>query len=147
MTIGTFVYCVCGERHARAVETSLRFLKRVSRADIVVVTGVYKNPGDCVGAGEPVIRVEDNTTIFLLGTFVYRGAIKVGSTVSVTTNLFDAGGAPTSVSGSVVALRSRGDDDQWDVVVQCTNPLDGSGAPTFPSGYVFDYDNTTVTVT
>jgi hypothetical protein len=38
VTIGTFVYCVCGERHARAVETSLRFLKRVSRADIVVVT-------------------------------------------------------------------------------------------------------------
>lgn len=35
---GTFVYCVCGERHARAVETSLRFLKRVSRADIIVVT-------------------------------------------------------------------------------------------------------------
>ena len=38
MTPGTFVYCVCGERHARAVETSLRFLKRVSRSDIVVVT-------------------------------------------------------------------------------------------------------------
>ena len=37
MTGGTFVYCVCGERHARVVETSLRFLKRVSRADIVVV--------------------------------------------------------------------------------------------------------------
>jgi hypothetical protein len=33
-----FVYCVCDEQHARAVETSLRFLKRVSRADIVVVT-------------------------------------------------------------------------------------------------------------
>jgi hypothetical protein len=38
VTHGTFVYCICGERHARAVETSLRFLKRVSRADIVVVT-------------------------------------------------------------------------------------------------------------
>jgi hypothetical protein len=38
VTDGTFVYCVCGERHARAVEASLRFLKRVSRADIVVVT-------------------------------------------------------------------------------------------------------------
>lgn len=37
MGTGTFVYCVCGERHARAVETSLRFLKRASRADIVVV--------------------------------------------------------------------------------------------------------------
>jgi len=33
----TFIYCVCGERHARLVETSIRFLKRVSRADIVVV--------------------------------------------------------------------------------------------------------------
>ncbi len=37
MTLGTFVYCVCGERHARAAEISLSFLKRVSRADIVVV--------------------------------------------------------------------------------------------------------------
>jgi len=35
---GTFVYCVCGDRHAKAVETSLRFLKRVSKADIIVVT-------------------------------------------------------------------------------------------------------------
>jgi hypothetical protein len=38
VTTGTFVYCVCGERHLRTVETSLRFLKRVSRAEIVVVT-------------------------------------------------------------------------------------------------------------
>lgn len=38
MSTGTFVYCVCGERHAQAVEISLRFLKRVSRAEIVVVT-------------------------------------------------------------------------------------------------------------
>ena len=37
MSIGTFVYCVCGEKHVRAVETSLRFLKRASRADIVVI--------------------------------------------------------------------------------------------------------------
>jgi hypothetical protein len=35
---GTFVYSVCGDWHAKAVETSLRFLKRVSKADIVVVT-------------------------------------------------------------------------------------------------------------
>lgn len=38
MRPGTFVYCVCGDRHARAVETSLRFLKRVSKADMIVVT-------------------------------------------------------------------------------------------------------------
>ncbi|HTH99607.1 MAG TPA: hypothetical protein VL752_01570 [Acidisoma sp.] len=38
MGTDTFVFCVCGERSAREVETSLRFLKRFSRADIVVVT-------------------------------------------------------------------------------------------------------------
>jgi hypothetical protein len=112
-----------------------------------VITGIYKNPGDCVRPGDPVLRVEDNTKIFLLASLVYRGAINVGSTVSVSTELFDASGAPTTISGSVVAVRSRGDDDLWDVVVQCTNPLDGSGNPTFPIGYVFDYDNTTATVT
>lgn len=112
-----------------------------------VVTGVYKNPGDAVVPGEPVVRVEDNSSIFLLATLVYRGAIRIGSTVGVTTNLFDAGGAPTTLSGSVVAVRCRGDDDQWDLVAQCVNPLDGSGNQTFPIGYVFDYDNTSVTIT
>ncbi len=112
-----------------------------------VVTGVYKNPGDAVTPGEPVVRVEDNSSIFLLATLVHRGPIKVGSTLSVTTNAFDAGGAATTISGNVVAVRCRGDDDQWDLVAQCVNPLDGSGDPTFPSGYVFDYDNTTATIT
>ena len=37
MSTGTFIYCVCGDRHARRVETSLGFLKRASRADIIVV--------------------------------------------------------------------------------------------------------------
>ena len=67
--------------------------------------------------------------------------------MSLTTNLFDAGGASTALSGSVVAVRGRGDDDQWDLVVQCVNPPDDSGNLTFPIGYVFDYANTDVTVT
>jgi hypothetical protein len=111
-----------------------------------IVTGIYKNPGDYVRPGEPVIRVEDNSTIFLLATFIHRGPIQVGSTVNVTTQLFDAAGAPTTLSGSVVAVRNRGDDDQWDLVVQCANPLDGGGKLTFPIGYTFDYDNTTASV-
>ena len=36
------------------------------------ITGVYKYPGDPVKAGEPVMRVEDNSTIYLLATVVYR---------------------------------------------------------------------------
>jgi hypothetical protein len=112
-----------------------------------LVTGIYKNPGDAVRPGEPIVRIEDNSTMFLLATFIHRGPIQVGSTVKVTTVLFDAPGAPITVSGSVVAVRSRGDDDQWDLVVECVNPPDGAGNPTFPIGYNFDYDNTTASVT
>jgi len=111
------------------------------------VTGIYKNPGDPVRPGEPVVRVEDNSTLFLLGTVVYRGAIQVGSTVAITTQLFDATGPVTPLNGQVIAVRGRGDDDVADLVIQCTNPLDGGGNPTFPIGYVFDYDNTNMTIT
>ncbi|HTH99608.1 MAG TPA: hypothetical protein VL752_01575 [Acidisoma sp.] len=112
-----------------------------------VVTGIYKNSGESATPGEPVIRIEDNSSIFLLMTLIYRGPIYIGSTLSITTNLFDAGGAPTTISGNVVAVRCRGDDDKWDLIAQCVNPVDGSGNLTFPSGYVFDYDNTTATIT
>ncbi len=29
------------------------------------ITGVYKNPGEAVRAGEPVIRIENNTAVLL----------------------------------------------------------------------------------
>jgi biotin carboxyl carrier protein len=111
------------------------------------VTGVYKNPGDPVRPGEPVVRVEDNSTLFLLTCLIFRGPIRIGSIVTVTTALFDASGPLTTLPGSVVAVRGRSDDDEWDLVVQCANPLDGSGNPIFPIGYNFDYDNTTVSIT
>ena len=118
-----------------------------------MVTGIYKYPGDAVRAGEPVIRVEDNSTIFLMATVIYRGAIVISppgatpppnSTVTVTTSLFDS---PTSqvLTGSVVSARGHRDDNQWDLIVQCNN-LDASGNPIFPLGYHFDYDDTTVSI-
>jgi hypothetical protein len=111
-----------------------------------VVTGVYKNPGDPVSAGEPVIRVENNATILLVGTLVYRDRIATGGAATVQTALFDASGGTTTLSGQVVSARGhRHEDERWDVVVQCRN-LDSSGNPVVPSSYHFDYDNTTVTI-
>jgi hypothetical protein len=110
-----------------------------------IVTGIYKQPGDAVKAGEPVVRVENYDTVLLVANVVYRGPIAIGSTVSVQTSLFDASGSPTSVSGNVVAARGRDDDDRWEVVAQCNN-LSGS-KHVFPLGYHFDYDNTTVSIT
>jgi biotin carboxyl carrier protein len=122
-----------------------------------LVTGVYKNPGDAVRAGEPVARVEDNSTVYLIATIVHRGPIVIAppppappplnSTVKVSTSLFGASGPLTSLTGSVVSARGHRDDDKWDLVVKCTNPLDASGTPTFPLGYHFDFDDTTVSIT
>jgi hypothetical protein len=110
------------------------------------VTGIYKNPGEVVRAGEPVIRVENNVDILLVATLIYRGPISIGSTLTVETNLFDSSGpARTKVGGNVVAVRGREEDDHWEVIVKCNN-LDSNGKPIFPLGYHFDFDNTHVAI-
>jgi biotin carboxyl carrier protein len=114
-----------------------------------IVTGVFKNPGDWVKAGEPIVRIEDNSDIYLVGTVVFRGPIIVNtSNISVSTTLFSVPGAPwTTITGTVVGTRGqRAEDDRWDVIIKCKNPLDGSGNPIFPLHYFFDYDDTTATV-
>ncbi len=115
-----------------------------------IVTGIYKNPGDPVRAGEPVIRVEDNADILLVATLIFRGPISIGSNVTVKTTLFDVSGPPpTPVKGKVVAVRGQREDDQWEVIVKCHNPQDVDGKLTFPIGYHFDYDpkKTSISIT
>jgi hypothetical protein len=106
------------------------------------VTGIYKNPGESVRAGEPVIRVENNTDVYLEGTVIFGGLISIGSNIRVQTNLFDRARTLTPVSGHVVAARGQDDDDRWDIVAKCSNVR--NGRPILPLGYHFDYDNTTV---
>ena len=110
-----------------------------------VVTGLFKNLGDCVKAGERVMRVENNSEVYLVGTLIFRGLISIGSQVSVTTSIFDS---PTSAtySGSVVSVRGHDSkDDEWNVLVRCPNP--GASPVTLPLNYNFDYDDTTVNIT
>jgi hypothetical protein len=120
-----------------------------------IVTGVYKQPGDAVRASEPVVRVEDNSSIFILASVVYRGPIVIGSvppappvpnsTVTVHTKLFDLSPLPAPLTGTVVAVTGHGEDDRWELIVKCNN-LDSSGNPIFPLGYRFDYDDTTISI-
>jgi hypothetical protein len=110
------------------------------------VTGVYKNLGDPVRQGEPVIRVENNDVIYLVAKLVFRGPLAIGSNVEVDTTLFDLPGPPTKITGKAIAARGLNEDEQWEVIVECNN-LDGSGKPIFPLGYHFDYDDTTVAIT
>ena len=108
-----------------------------------VITGIYKNPGDWVQAGEPVIRVEDNSSVILVGTLRYPGLIKIGSLLTVTTSPFDSSSA-LSFQASVIAVRGhRNEDDLWEVHA-IYQPA--STSPPLPTNYHFDYDNTSVTI-
>ena len=112
-----------------------------------IVTGVFKNVGERVRAGEPVLRVEDpNGRAWLVGTLVYDGpkpisvttAAGPGSNVLINTTLY---GAAAEITGNVVAVRgNRAEANHYDVVIYCTQ-FQG-----FPFNYHFDSDNTSVTI-
>ncbi len=112
-----------------------------------LITGVSTGPGEYVKAGETVVRIEDNTAVFLVGTLVCRGVISIGANVTVQTTLCGDPTNATNIDGTVVA--AHGDphgDDWWQVTVSCNN-LDNAGNSIVPLRYSFDYDDTTVTIT
>jgi hypothetical protein len=116
-----------------------------------IITGIYKGPGDYVRAGEPVMRVEDNTSditkdAMLVGTLMYRGPLSLGSTLTITTSPYNSSGPPTTFQANVVAVRShRSRNGMWEVHAIFGNQ-DSSGNPLFPINYDFDYGDTTVVI-
>jgi len=121
-----------------------------------VVTGIYKNPGEAVRPGETVMRVEDNSNVYISAKVVYRGPIVIAqpgapppphSNVTIHTKLFDGAPLAPPLKGQVVAARGAGSDDTWELVVRCNN-LDPSGHNfILPIGYHFDFDDTQFTIT
>lgn len=109
------------------------------------VTGIYKNPGEVVRAGETVLRIENNSVVLLVAKLIYRDRIALGATVTVSTPLYDAAGSPTTITGTVVAARGGREDDDWEVVVKCDN-LDATNNAILPLNYHFDYDDTTLSI-
>ncbi|MEN4466814.1 HlyD family efflux transporter periplasmic adaptor subunit [Mycolicibacterium conceptionense] len=114
-----------------------------------VVTGVFRSKGDYVTAGQPVVRVENDSSIYLVGTIKYRGLLRVGSQIKVSTTLFDTpAGAATEMEGAVCAVRGHDSiDEQWDIIIKCPTNRTPAGDTIFPLNYNFDYESTTVDVT
>lgn len=110
-----------------------------------IVTGVYKNPGDSVSAGEPVFRVEDNSEVLIVANVICRGPIALGSMLQVKTPLFDSPDSRVTLEAPVVSVRGQRDNDHWEVIAKRSN-LDASGKIIFPLGYNFDYDATEVAI-
>jgi hypothetical protein len=104
------------------------------------VTGIYKQVGEAVLPGETVMRIEDTSTIYLVGTLICPQMVSLGSAVTIDTNLFSSGTTGT-LNGTVIA--ARGDDkgdDWWNVVISCPNSVGIAPSCTF------DYEDTTVTI-
>src|SRR5262249_7777879 len=110
-----------------------------------IVTGVYRNTGDFVRAGQPVVRVENDEEVLLVGTLKFGGLLTpLVSNVALTTNVFS--GQALSTTGSVVAVRGHdAEDEQWNVIIRCDNRV--ANQPPFPINYNLDFDNTTVNIT
>jgi hypothetical protein len=115
-----------------------------------IITGVFHGKGDYVRAGEPVLRVEAPEFVYLVGTVKYRGMLRIGTKLEVSTTLFEADGAtPVTVSGEVVAVRGHDSvSEQWDLLIYCQNFTDDlPDVLILPLNYNFDFESTTVTVT
>jgi hypothetical protein len=107
-----------------------------------IVTGVYKNPGDTVSPGEPVFRVENDAVVLIVAQIICRGAVRLGSFLSINTKVFDADGTPSAkfISATIVAAREQGDNDHWEVIGKVSN-IDAAGKKILPLGYRFDNDS------
>jgi hypothetical protein len=106
-----------------------------------VVTAIYKDVGEWVQPGEPVIRVEDDSRILLIGVLQYRGLLRVGKKIRVkASNIYDEINSSKNFEAKIVSIRGHDSDDaEWDVILACDNGPDLS----LPLNYHFDKDTTT----
>mgnify|MGYP003576307835 CR=1 FL=1 len=111
------------------------------------VTGVFRTLGDFIQAGEPVLRVEDDEGVYLVGTIKCRAMVRPGGKYTLTARLFEAAGAvDTDVQGEVVTVRGHDAvSEQWDILALCENRTPG-GVPILPINYHFDFESTSILV-
>jgi hypothetical protein len=107
-----------------------------------IVTAVYKDVGESVQPGEPVIRVENDDELLIVGLIQHRGLLTVGQTAQIsTTNVYESF-KPLNITGKIVAVRGHdSDDDEWDVIIRCSN-----GNKQVPLNYTFDRETTRVEI-
>jgi hypothetical protein len=118
------------------------------------VSAIFKGLGEFAANGEPVMRIEGEDQIFLVGLIQYRAPLVVGMPASVTTTqIFEDGGTATIV-GKVVAVRGHdASNDEWDVMISAPNtgtrvtmPDGTSRNVIFPLNYHFDREATSIQI-
>jgi hypothetical protein len=105
-----------------------------------IVTGVFKDIGESVEPGEPVLRVENNREILFVGRVQYQGQLWVGRDIELTLASVFEDGTSRVVGGKIVAIRGHeSDNDEWELIVRSTNPMH-AGRRLLPLNYNLDPD-------
>lgn len=103
-----------------------------------VITAIYKDIGEPVEPGEPVLRIENDEYLYLVGQVMSRKVIRAGATVTLSATLFE-GLNSESIDGVIKVVRGHDiDSDEWEVVIETKNPKDSSGNLLIPLNYQFD---------
>lgn len=111
-----------------------------------VVTAVHKEIGETIGAGEPVVRVENDEKLLLIGVIQFRGMLRIGSKASLSLSDLHEANDPLKIQGAeVVAIRGHDtDNDEWELTMLCSNPVGEQQSRLIPINYTFDRDSTTI---
>jgi len=107
-----------------------------------VVTAIHKDIGESVKPGEPVMRIENDDVIHVVGRINYRGLLKVGQEVTIETDNLYESGQSFKITGSILAVRGdEADDDEWQLVIELPNTN-----KKLPMYYQFDRNNSWIIV-
>lgn len=132
---------------AQVAQAQIRFMQSFLVSPIAgVVTAVYKDIGESVQPGEPVIRIENDERILLVGLLQYRNVLQLGQKLRISSSaLYETQGSAITLPGEIVAVRGHdSDDDEWDVVIECAN-RDAAKLP-LPINYHFDRNTSKVEI-
>jgi multidrug resistance efflux pump len=111
-----------------------------------IVTIVYKDMGESVQVGEPVLRVENDDVVFAVGQVLHRSLLRVDQSVTVRIRDLFAEGTSLDIPGTIKAVRGHdADNDEWEVVIECRNPVVGV-SKVLPIYYQFDRDLSEIVV-
>ncbi|MDE0101376.1 MAG: hypothetical protein OXN89_03270 [Bryobacterales bacterium] len=110
-----------------------------------IVTAIYKDVGESVEPGEPVIRIENDSFVMLFGRIQFKEPLWPGRKVNVNIGSVFETTKDEALECKIVSVRGHeSDDDEWEVILEAKNPDAGDGRPLLPINYQLDPDTATI---
>ena len=113
-----------------------------------IVTAIYKDVGESVEPGEPVIRIENDFFVMLFGRIQFKEPLWPGREITVNIGSVFETTKNQPLECRIVSVRGHeSDDDEWEVILEAKNPDTGDGRPLLPINYQLDPDTATIWLT